>query len=99
MESTKNKIIEIVKAYSEVFFDEYEAVVSYLKKKRNNRNNNFAEIKGNDYVVRSLYEIPETLDNIIQTKLDDKDKQFLKSKEGGHWFVKKFPQFRITEKI
>lgn len=48
---------------------------------------------------RALFQTPETLHNMIVMGLLPDEMVWFKSIEGGHWFAKKFPAFRLPQKI
>lgn len=92
----KQKIVDIVKVYSEVFAPEYQAVVSYLKDKRKTINRH-GEIKGQDVLQRIMFEIPATLHTIFETRLKPEEWAYYTSKEGTRWFQQTFKQFSSYE--
>lgn len=96
-DSIKLKIEGIVADYKSLFPDEYSLIVKYLKQKRDLRINKFAEIKKTDFIVRALFEIPETLSNMISSKMNKTEKEYWKTKECAKWFINRFKEFRITE--
>ena len=89
----------LVDEYKRVFADEFASFLVAMRPKRNAQTNKFSEIKGNDFIVRALYEIPETLSTILLLKLSDDDYKWLRTKEGGRWFAKSFKEFRLSEKV
>jgi DNA replication protein DnaD len=98
MNDPQIKIKGIVKDYKELFPDEYNSVVEYLKKKRVNTKK-FAEVKGSDIVQRLLYEIPETLQTILSSRLNEDEKKWFESVTGGRWFADNFREFVLAEKL
>lgn len=97
---TKDKIKSIVKMYIEVFSDEFELFKMSLRDKKNNlRDKQFATVKDMDSIQRALYEIPETLHNLLFNRLEEEELNELRTKEGGLWFAKTFKDFRISEKV
>lgn len=97
----KHKITLTVQTYIELFPQEYEAVISQINRKRwDLEDDNFASIdNGNGLVQRALFEIPDTLFQMIVKGLEvDEIKQF-KGQKGSRWFAKRFPEFRIAKKL
>lgn len=98
-QETKLKLTGIVKMYIDVFsseFDDFKIGIAY---KRGRLKTKFAEMKGSDLIERELYEIPETLFQLITSRLDVKELEDLRTKDGARWFAKTFPAFRISEKV
>lgn len=98
MQEAKNKITQGVKDYIKLFPGEYQDVIKDIKKKKA-VTNKFAELKGTDVVQRLLFEIPETLFTIINTRLTDEEKKWFESVEAGRWFAQSFRQFTVAEKL
>lgn len=99
-ELTKNRIKNLVAGYKELFPDEYKAVVSFIERNRKLQENEFASMKQEHAMLeRGLYEIPEKLSTILIKELKDEELKFFKSKEGGRWFAKQFPQFALAIKV
>ena len=97
---TKNRIKSIVGGYKALFPEEYEALVKFIEQNRKLQDNEFASLKKEQNMLeRALYEISETLDTMIGQKLSAEELTFFKSKEGGRWFAKTFPQFALAIKI
>ena len=95
----KLKIEKIVKGYAKAYPDEFEAFKKGVKQKLYIQRDKFASTKNMDFVIRGLYEIPETLLGLLKLKLTMDEWKFYESKEGGRWFAKKFKEFAIAEKI
>jgi hypothetical protein len=103
MKNTKKKIEEAVKQYTQMFPSEYAAFLKSHKIKQDDKLNDFAEVKGGDHLVRHLMDMPETLYFALKQNLLEDEMDWLFSKnthvgkrEGISWFIRRFPQFRIT---
>lgn len=97
---TKLKISSIVKMYTDVFVAEFNDFKFGMRKKRESlQDSKFAQIKNSDFIERALYEMPETLFELLTNRLDLEEINELKTKDGGRWFAKTFKDFRISEKI
>lgn len=98
-EQTKQRIKGIVDYYKRLFPGEYWAVVKQVKMNRDNQQNKFGAIKGNEFVERALVETPETLNSMFDLRLADDEKLEFKSKKGMQWFANAYSEFRLAEKI
>lgn len=98
-DKTKDKIISLVKTYKELMPDEYNAVKSIVKEKRNN------QIKGgdmtgvSDYIERPICEYSEVLADILTAGLSVDELNEFKAKDGTRWFARRFNEFSLVEKI
>lgn len=104
MQSAKTKVKAVVQQYIKLFPTEYESFLISTRKKTDNLVNEFAELKQSDQMVRHLFDLPLTLHNLIQIKLTDEEYDWLyarnsyeKTQGGLLWFVRSFPQFKITK--
>lgn len=98
---TKKKIEDTVTLYTKLYPQEFKASIDQLNKKRwVLEDSSFATIgKGDGLVQRQLFEIPETLFDMIINKLDlDELKQF-KGQKGSRWFAKRFKEFRSANLV
>lgn len=104
MDSTKERIKKVVREYIRAFPVEYENFLKSHRVRQYNKQNKFAEIKGGDQLVRHLVEIPESLYMALRMKLEDEQFNWLysvggfeNSHAGMSWFMKTFPQFKVSE--
>ena len=95
----KAKIQKAIDYYVEVFPEEFEQFKKGVAISRAKQRTKFAEAKGTDFVQRRLYEVPSTLWGAFRSAITDEELRWLQSKEGGRWFAKKYPVFRVTEKV
>lgn len=100
IELTQNRIRNIVGGYKELFPQEYEATVNFIADNRRLQENEFASLKKEQNMLeRALFELPETLDTMLIKELSTDELTWFKSKTGGRWFAKSFPQFALAVKI
>ena len=110
MTETQDKIAKIVAQYRAIFPQEYMDVAQIAKQERLSQRTKFAEMPkgsatkggGTPYVERALIKWPLTLYNLLNMKLVDEEKSYLfsdKDRRGIRWFAKKYPEFRIADKI
>ena len=103
-------IIKIVKQYKDVFPQEYIDVAYIARQERNEQKTKFAEMPkasfmkggGNPFIERALIKWPITLYNLLHMRLSQVEKEYLfndKSKVGLRWFARKYPEFRIADRI
>lgn len=99
MNSTKQKIKEIVKNYILLYPEEMKDFRKGMSITRENLLNKHGEAKNIDIIERKIYEIPETLFVIFRKKLNEEDNKWLRTKQGAYWFARTFADFRVPEKI
>ena len=105
MQSAKTKVETAVKEYRRLFPIEYQAFLDSTRKKTDNLDTRWAEVKGAEHqIVRALFDMPEVLYHSIVQLLTDDEADWLFSRNayknqpaGLSWFIRKFPQFKITE--
>lgn len=98
----KQQIRDVVRKYIKLFPEEYVEVCHAIRtKQRALSDSRFAKADsaGKDSDLRALYEIPETLNNMIIHVLDLEGLTWFSGKEPSRWFANTFPQFRIPEQI
>lgn len=95
--TTKNKIRNAVNAYIRAFPDEFEDVKTLVAQKKRTLHTQFGELRGDHAMNRILFEIPETLNNLLIKNLDTNQMIWFKTKEGARWFAKTFPPFALAE--
>lgn len=104
MDATKELVKKVVREYMRVFPIEYEQFLNSHRQKQDNKINEFAEFKQHDQLVRHLFDVPESLYLAFKMKLPSEDFDWLfgtgvyeKSYVGVQWFMKTYPQFKITK--
>jgi len=98
MTSAKHKIQRIVTQYKIIFADEYR---DFLTKETNNIDK-FASVEGDGAIQRAMWDMPETLYNLIIGKLEPEELKWFNQKgsNGGQRFImKQFKEFKVPEKI
>lgn len=96
-EGTKSKIKHIVDDYEKFLSSEYQTFL--LQKKEKIPLNRYAELKGADIFHRHLFDIPETLYNILRKTLIEGEWEEFTSKSGQRWFTRTFNEFAIPQKL
>lgn len=106
MDATKERIKKVIREYIRTFPVEYEEFMSAQRVRQENKINKFADFKGSDQIVRHLVEIPESLNLALKMKLEQEQFDWLfgfneyEGKYNGFsWFIKMFPQFKITDEF
>lgn len=104
MQSTKERIKKVIKEYIKLFPLEYESFCNSHRIKQENKVNEFAEFKGSTQLVRHLVDVPETLYFSLRSQLQPEQfdwlygfNDFEGKREGMTWFIRTFPQFKITD--
>jgi hypothetical protein len=100
---TKERIKSLVNEYIKLFPEEYIAFCKGTEALRQMAGNKFALLEGSKD-TRILYEMPETLHTILTQQLTVEELHWLKAggkngHDGGRWFAKTFPTFRIARHI
>jgi hypothetical protein len=98
-QATKQKIIDAVDQYKQQFPEEYKAFIAQTIERRKDLRSEFAEAKGKYALKRVLMEMPETLHNIINDKLDVGEVTEFSAKEAVIWFARTYKEFALPEKI
>ena len=100
----KHTIRQIVEGYKLLYPDQYEAVCAMVREKRGLlADEKFATSAGGSQ--RGLFEIPALIHDSIVDLLSDEQLLWFKTgtklnpNEGGRWFAKTFPEFRIADQI
>lgn len=104
MQSTKARITKVIKEYIKTFPVEYEQFLMSHRKKQDNKTNKWGEFKQSDQMVRHLFDIPESLFMALKMKLTDDQFNWFYGfgdyegkRDGVTWFIRNFPQFKITD--
>lgn len=106
MDRAKEQIRVLVAEYKKLFPGEYKQFLesNRLRIEGLDYNNDFAEIRGSQHVVRHLFEIPETLYHAFLRGLTDEEldwlysrNQYEKDRKGLAWFIREFPEFKVTK--
>lgn len=64
-----------------------------------NNRDKFASVKGTDFILRKLYDVPETLHDMMKVKLSNEAAEYLRGLSGAKWFAKTFKEFRSASVI
>lgn len=88
-----------VSDYMKMFPEEYDKVLKSIKRQKQNLKTDLAEIKEMKGIKRALFTIPETLHDMIVSKLENAELTLFKELDSSRWFAKKFSQFSITKQI
>ena len=95
----QNKIIKIVEEYKKYFYADNLTVIGSIKEQRSLQLNKFASTK--DLSFRWGLRIPEDLMNLLDDAfgvINEKEQRFLENEKEMSWFMKEFPEYRISEK-
>lgn len=95
----KLKVTDIVGAYIKAYPLEYGAFIKQQEYKRQNLQNDWAEVNGYEgVVIRQLNEYPETLAALIKIGLSDSEHMVFQSEKFQKWFGNNFKNFNVTNK-
>lgn len=99
----KSKVESVVLSYMSLFKEEYSAIVPQLSAEREKNKDKFASVAFDKTVNRKIYEIPETLHNMILNTVDEKEMMLMREGEDGkdfaRWFATRFPEFASSTHI
>lgn len=95
----QNKIKKIVDKYIKQNYKEYCLVCQSIKDQRATQKNEFASTGYDGYIAQLASIIPQTLDNLLLTGLDEEEVEYYKSKEGTEWFAREYSEFSPAIKI
>ncbi|MCR4285823.1 MAG: hypothetical protein NUW00_02930 [Candidatus Kaiserbacteria bacterium] len=98
-DKTKEKIEKLVKTYKELMPNEYDEVKKIVREKRDKQVFGGDMTKTTDYIERPLCEYPANLWDIINANLDADEMVEFTAKPGARWFVKRFNEFSLVEKV
>ena len=101
MKNIKRKVKNAVDLYKQTFQKEYNQVVVEIQQARQNQITEWGEAVTEDgsshAIKRELFRVPETLYNLIIANLSDEEVAQMDTDEYSKWFLKEFPQFRMTK--
>lgn len=102
MNSYKTEIEKVVSRYHLAHAGEFRIFQKALTDKRDLQANQYASLKGDHALYRILFEIPETLDLELKLLLTDEAWSWLfdnPKSTGARWFARRFPEFRVAQKL
>jgi len=97
MKNVQRKIKNSVELYQKHFADEYKLVVEQIKEVRESLESDFADLEGNHVLKRELFRTPEKLYNLFISNLSATELKYMDTDAYAKWFIKEFPEFRITK--
>ena len=105
MNSAKSHIKEIVKLYVKLNPQEFEDFKKGIEMMRQLKHDDYASASsmGSKH-TRALFEMPVSLHEMLINNLSEDELEWFKAggpnrKDGGLWFARTFPAFRIPDKI
>lgn len=98
METTKNRIKNMVEVYKRAFPVEYKTACEGIEMNRRIQKEG-GKIEQGIISGRIVHEIPEKLYTIFITELTGTELEFYKSIDGSRWFAKTFPEFSLIKNI
>ncbi len=97
----KELIEELVKLYRKQYPDEDRAIIVSCKEIRKSRKNIYASDNRKDPdAMRWTLRVPRKLDILVNNFLNlEAEPRFLSEQKEVIWFAKRFPEYKIAEKI
>lgn len=105
MQTAKDHITQIVEEYIKLFPEDFQTVKDGIALSRGTYDDEYASAKLSGAPdMRALFEIPVDLSEMLIMQLTEEEMEWFKAggkdrKEGGRWFAKNFPAFRLTGTI
>lgn len=106
MEPAKLKITTAVEEYKKLFPEEYKQFLKSNQITIGKQSNKWATANKEGNIQRLLFETPEKLYHAINKMLSDEEKDwwnargaYLKKFDAAAWFIKKFPEFKVTKEF
>lgn len=101
---TRLKLTGITEQYKQLFPDDYEAVVRYVKALKKGLINEHADLRkfGTNVIDRALVEWPEILLNMIELKLTKGEREELfedKNHKLIRWYAREYPEFMVSKSV
>jgi hypothetical protein len=96
---TKNRIINIILAYKDLFPKEYEATKQINKQRAETQNTAWGESVTGDVLGREVLRMPTNLHETLFSQLSTEQWQEFQSDAGIIWLQRKFPEFVPNKKI
>lgn len=84
--------------YIKMFPQEYNDLLYTIQIQRQGLKDEMATVKGHA-LKRGLFTISEKLSSMLEKKLSIDELREFRTKDGGRWFAKEFPQFSLTKKV
>lgn len=94
----KQRITKIVEDYKVRFAQEYEDFCKGMSDQREFQKDKFASAGLDGALQQKAREVPVTLHNLMQVKLDKEEFRYYNSKLGVEWFARTFREFSPAEK-
>lgn len=91
-------IKQVVANYKTLHPEEYKIVCKGIDMKRKMNADEYARVDGSED-MRGLYEVSETLMNMLVRDLTLDQTNYLKTIAGGRWFAKTFREFSLPTHI
>lgn len=92
----KEKITQAVDEYKERHPDEFRRFSAQLTETRRKLKD---DKRAGTYQWAAWYEVPETLNNMIDGVLEPEEMAQFALQENAKWFANRFPEFRIPDEI
>lgn len=107
MQSAKDKVTTAVTEYKRLFPQEYKQFLKSNQITIGKQSNSWASANNKDgNVQRLLFETPEKLYSAINRLLTTEEKDwwnargaYIKNFDAAGWFIKKFPEFKVTKEF
>lgn len=104
MNSAKEKITTAVSEYQRLFPQEYKDFLNSKQIKLELKNDKWASTGKSTALERHLFDMPEKLYTAIKRLLNDEELSWFNGRDEYHgdmravqWFMRTFPQFKITQ--
>lgn len=92
-ELTKKRIKSIVRAYRDIFPEQYDLAVIGNRQYTDNQRTDWGETKNSDVLEREILRMPTQLHSILYAKMTPEEITEFESASGTLWFQRTFPEW------
>jgi hypothetical protein len=93
----KKKIDNCLRLYFERFPQEARDFFTIVEQKRKTLSH-YGRMPGDHAIDRALFEMPETLANVLFSNLTPEQLVWFRTKTGSRWFARTYPKFALIPK-
>lgn len=96
---TKKRIKSIVRAYRDIFPEQYRLAALGNRQRASNQKTDWGELKDSTVIERELLRMPTALHEILYAKLTPEQIGEFESETGTIWFQRTFPEWVPNRKV
>jgi hypothetical protein len=96
---TKKRIRSIVRAYRDLFPNQYRLGALGNRERAENQKTDWGEVQETSILEREMLRLPTALHEILQMKLTPEEIHEFESEAGTIWFQRTFPEWVPNRKV